>query len=126
MKKIIVTLGSVSASFGLPLVALAQSGSQVTTILTNVQGILNAVVPITLTLGVIMLAWSIIQLVTTKNEEERGKAKGLMIMIIIGIFVIVSIWGIVAFIGNFFGIGQGGTSVVPCVIDSDNNPYNGC
>lgn len=123
MKKFLIAVGS----FALPAVALAQTDStQLFSILGIVQRVLNVVIPIVITLGVIYIVWGIIQFVTKTNEEERAKAKNAILYGIIGLFFIVSVWGVVAFIGRTLGIGGGGTALIPCVIDTDNNPYNGC
>lgn len=92
----------------LPFVALAQSGTQVVTILTQILTILNIVVPIVLGLGIIYFIYGVISYVTAKDEEKKKEARGIMIYGIIGIFVIASIWGLVALIANFTGVGQGG------------------
>ncbi len=127
MKKVIISLGSVGA-LSLPLFAFAANAGQdqIIGIIKFVQNILNYVVPIVITIGFILLAWTIIQFVTNKNEEERAGAKSLMIYIIIGLFVMMSIWGIIALLGQALGIGQGGQTVIPCVVDTDNDPLNGC
>ena len=132
MKKFFVGI----ASFFAPVVAFAQTGgiidmggtnsSQLQGLLSIVRGVLNIVVPIVITLGVIYFIWAVIQYVTVKDEEERAKSKTHMIYGIIGLFVVVSIWGLIGFIGNTVGIGQGGSGIVPCVNDADGNPYNGC
>lgn len=126
MKKVLFLAGS----FLLPSLALAQGGgtnqAQLVGILTIVKNVLNLVIPIVVTLGVIYFIWAVIQYVTVKDEEERAKSRSHMIYGIIGLFVVVSIWGLIGFIGSTVGVGQGGSGIVPCVTDSDNNPYNGC
>ena len=116
MKKFISTLGVVAAGL-LPLSVLAQiiggtgvtaSGTQVTSILTQVLTVLNIVMPIVLGLGVIYFIWGVVQYVTAKDEEKKKEGRGIMIMGIIGIFIIASIWGLVALIAGFTGVGQGG------------------
>jgi hypothetical protein len=128
MKKALIAIGSFAGSFGLPLLAFAQNSgqTQIIGIIKFIQNILNYVVPIVLTLGFILLAWAIIQFVTNKNEEERAGYKSLIIAALIGLFVISSVWGIIALAGQALGIGQGGTGVIPCVVDTDNDPLNGC
>jgi TRAP-type C4-dicarboxylate transport system permease small subunit len=112
----------------MPFLALAQNTGQdqIVGILEAVQNILNLIIPIVLTIGFITLAWAIIQLITNKSEEERAGAKSLALYCVGGIFVISSLWGLVALVGRFFGVGQGGTGVIPCVVDTDNNALNGC
>jgi uncharacterized membrane protein YidH (DUF202 family) len=120
MKKTLIALGS----FGLPLVALAQNPGQLFGILGIVKDVLNFVIPIVITLGVIYVIWGVIQFVTKTNEEERASAKNAIIYGIIGLFVVVSVWGLVGFVQNTLGIGGGGSAPIPCV---DVDPYTpGC
>ena len=109
MKKFISILGASAVAF-LPLAALAQSSTQVGVILVQVRDVLNLVMPIVLGLGVIYFIWGVIQYVTAKDEEKKKEGRGIMIMGIIGIFVIASVWGLVALIAGFTGVGQGGSA----------------
>lgn len=73
--------------------------------------ILSRLVP--LLIGVAMLAffWFLIEFIWKGKDssDEQAKGKKGMMYSILAIFVMVSIWGIVAFIGNILGINQGGT-----------------
>ncbi len=117
-----------SSAFFLPVLALAATvdDTQIVAIFKLAQKLLNYVIPIVITVGFIMLAWTIIQMVTQKSAEERAQARGLMIYVIIGLFVLLSIWGLIAFLGRTLGIGQGSTAVIPCIIDDDNDPLTPC
>jgi hypothetical protein len=131
MKKTFIALSSVGASLSLPLIAFAQftpntGQTQILNIIRFVQNILNYVVPIMITVGFIMFAWAVFQFVTNKNAEERAGAQSLMIYSIVGIFVVSSVWGIVALVGQALDIGQGGKGVLPCVVDTNNDPLDGC
>jgi hypothetical protein len=124
MKKFLIGFGVLVA----PAVALAQTtnDSQLFSILGIVQRILNVLIPIIITIGVLYVIWGIISFVTKTNEEERAKAKSVIVYGVIGLAAITMIWGLVGFLSRTLGIGVGGTAVVPCVVDTDNNPYNGC
>ncbi len=122
MKKIL--FGTLLAAA--PFVAFAQNPNQLYGIITIVKNVLNYVMPIVIVLGVIYFIWNVIKYATNKEAEKREEAREAMIYGLIGLFVIVSIWGIIGFIGSTLGVGQGGSGLVPCVNDADNNPYNGC
>ena len=114
-------------SFFAPAIAFAQNPTQLYGLLDITRTVINWVVPIVVTLGVIYFIWAVIQYVTVKDEEERAKSKSHMIYGIIGLFVVVSIWGLIQFLGTTLGISSGaGQGYVPCVNDLDNNPANGC
>ena len=111
MKKIIV--GAVA--FFAPIAVFAQNSTQLFSILGIIKSVLNFLIPICITLGVVYFIWAVIQYVTVKDEEERAKSKTHMIYGLIGLFVIVSIWGLVGFLGTTVGISQGGTVALPTV-----------
>jgi len=118
MKKIfhtIITTGSIV--FG-PMIALAQSqfggsnigsGQTATGVLNIVANILNVLIPILITLGVIYLIWGVITYITAKDEEKKKEARGVMISGAIGLFFILAIWGIIGLISSTLGVGVGGT-----------------
>ncbi len=76
-------------------------------IICKINDILNIIVPVLITLGVVYFVWGVIQYITAKDEEKQGEARKIMISGIIGLFVIVSIWGLVALISKTFGTGNG-------------------
>lgn len=90
--------------------AYGQNYSGILGLLTLAQVILARMVP--LLIGVAMLAffWFLIEFIWKGKEspDEQKKGKTGMMYSILAIFVMVSIWGLVAFIGNVLGIGQGG------------------
>ena len=103
MKKIGILL-TVSV---LPLFAFAQDAGS---ILDTIGVILNTLIPILITLGVIYFMWGVIQYTTGKSDDAKKEGRDRMIFGIIGLFVIVSVWGLVGVLGNTFGVGQGGVS----------------
>jgi hypothetical protein len=49
------------------------------------------------------------------SEEAKADAKKIMLWGIVALFVMVSVWGLVRFIGNAFEVEQGGTIDIPTV-----------
>lgn len=110
MKKIIllgVILGAVLPSF----VFAADAFS----ILATINQLLSWIIPILITLAVIYFIWGVIQYTISTEEETKKDARGKIIQGLIGLFVIVAFWGIVALITNTFGVGPGITPVLPCI-----------
>jgi flagellar basal body-associated protein FliL len=109
--------------------ALAQltAPSVVTQQASNGQGLLNLVglastianklVPLFVILAVLSFFWFLITFIWKGKDDvkEQEKSKIGMVYSVIAIFVMVSIWGIVALIGSVFGVGQGGGIAVPYV-----------
>lgn len=112
MKKISImalVLGSV-----MPFVASAQNAFS---IVDTIQSFVNILVPLAISVGVLYFIWGVIQYTTGKSDDAKKEGRDRMIYGIIGLFVIVSIWGLVNIISNTFGVRQGGgpRDGIPCV-----------
>jgi len=82
---------------------------------------LKALFPLIVALAVVWFAWNIFKYVIASNEEDKGNAKQNMVWGIIAIFVMVSIWGLVAILQiTFFG---GRTVVNPNVTKGVLGPF---
>lgn len=116
MKKKLVVFSGLVLGFA-PVMALAQvtGGSarvcstgtatvQIGTILCKISDLLNLVVPIILALGVVYFVWGVISYVVAGDEEAKTKGRDRMIYGIIGLAVIIALWGIVKILTNTFGI----------------------
>jgi len=104
MKKISIALTSLMAAFA-PAFAFAQTNQGLQGILTtNIQPLLNAIVPILITIGVIYFIWGIVQYVIADDEKAKDAGKNRMIYGLIGLFVIVTFWGLITVISNTLGV----------------------
>lgn len=64
--------------------------------------------------------WGLIQLIGAQGDaNKRAEAKRWLVWGIIGMFVLVGLWGIVGFISSTFGIGLGGTANPPGIYIQD-------
>lgn len=121
MNKLVKLVGAV-VPFALPAVALAQApdigvipgGQSALGILGVISQIFGVVIPILITFAVIWVIVGVIKYATADGEEDQTKARKMILHAIIALFVIVSIWGLVAIINRTFGVGQGGTSFEYC------------
>ncbi len=110
-----------------PVITLAQTNVSVSTgtnpDLNNIQSlvqslgsIIDSLIPIVLTLGLLAFFWGLaVFIFSAGDEEKKTKGKNIMFWGIIALFVMVAIWGIVAFISSALGIGVGGTAPTPAV-----------
>ncbi|PIP69142.1 hypothetical protein CO033_02145 [Candidatus Nomurabacteria bacterium CG_4_9_14_0_2_um_filter_32_10] len=75
-------------------------------LLSYVVCIINgSVIPLIFALAVVMFIWGVVQYVINSDEEaKKEKGKQFMIWGIIGLTVMVSIWGLVSILGSTFGI----------------------
>jgi len=109
MKKILV--------LGLALVSVPMFASAVTTvdtIIVQLLGFLAYVVPALITVAVIYFIWGVITFMTAADEEQKKMSRSKIINGLIGLFVIVAFWGIIAVVKNTFNIGNTtGDAIVP-------------
>ena len=65
----------------------------------------TTIIPLLFSLAVLIYIWGIIQYVIAEDDEgKRKKAKDTIVYGIIGLFVMISIWGLVRILGNTFGV----------------------
>ena len=87
------------ANFFLPI-ASAQTFQTVARSISNVLGL---VIPILFSIATIIFLWGVITYITAAGEEGKiTEGRNYIIWGLIGLFVMVAIWGIVALIGTFF------------------------
>ena len=63
----------------------------------------NFAVPFILALGVIFVLWSAFGLIRADGPDARKEAGSRVAWGIVGLFVMVSVWGLVAFVSNSLG-----------------------
>jgi uncharacterized membrane protein YuzA (DUF378 family) len=97
----------------LPAVSLAAGVDKVGNLLGFVKGWIDKLIPILVGVALLYFIWSTIKLITTDNSEKREEAKSGMWWGIIALFVIVSIWGITAWIGELFDVTKDATITTP-------------
>ena len=121
MKKNLVILSGFGLAFA-PLFAFAQSPTSCATASGKIQGIIcvihniiNFVMPVLVALGVLYFVWGVISYVIAKDEEVKKRGKDKMIYGIIGLVVIVGMWGLVGIINNTFGLSGTTSYTIPGV-----------
>ena len=105
MKKIIYG----AFAYVAPVVVFAQVSVQ--GLLGTINDIFGIVIPILITIALIYFLWGVAQYVMAQGDEEGQKtARGMMLNGIIALFVIISVWGLVAVLNSTFGITAGGSA----------------
>ncbi|MEN9881455.1 MAG: hypothetical protein RLZZ308_638 [Candidatus Parcubacteria bacterium] len=101
------TIGGVPISIGVG----GYSGSGVLGILGLLQKIVERLVPLLIGTAILAFFWFLILFIWkgADNPDTRKKMTGGMMWSIVAIFVMVSVWGIIYFLGNILGISQGGS-----------------
>ncbi|MBX4188991.1 pilin [Candidatus Parcubacteria bacterium] len=99
MKKYIVAALALA-----PSLAFAQL-QNVNNLLLGLKTLVNTALPIVVGLALLAFFWGLAKFIFSADDEEKRKeAKSLMIYSIIALFVMVSVWGLVRFIGNALGV----------------------
>ena len=117
MKKIIaVGLGFM----GLPLLAFAQTGfatgSTLGSILVTVKRLMDLLIPIFITLGLLFFLYGLAEYVMASGEEEKVKeGRNKMIYGVVALFVMVSVWGLVGVVSRTFQVPIGVEGTLPGV-----------
>ena len=113
-----------------PLVALAQvgivgstsTGCNLTQATGTVLGLLcrmgeliNAAIPVLIALGVLYFVWGVVTYVIASDEEAKKAGRDRMIFGIVGLAVIIGLWGLVSIIRNTFGLTNTTTIGLPTI-----------
>lgn len=110
-----------------PFVALAQVtggnptacvGGQITTIqslLCKLNEILGALLPFLIALGVLYFVFGVVQYMIASDEEAKASGRNRVVFGIIGLAVIVGMWGLVRIVTNTFGLNNTTNITFPTV-----------
>lgn len=97
-----------------PMFAYAQLGN-IGGIVEAIGGLIELATPIVVGLALLAFFWGLVKYIFSAGDDDKASGKSLMIGGIIAIFVMVSVVGIVGFIGEAVGVRQGGNLPVPGV-----------
>ena len=108
MKKIVKNVAYIGALVAvIPIAVFAQTSFG--TILGTIGGLVNAIIPILIAGALAYFIFGVIKFVIASDADAKGDAKTIVVQGIIGLFVIVSVWGLVGVVQSTFGIGTGST-----------------
>jgi hypothetical protein len=120
MKKFAITAGS----FLLPVVAFAQqqvSTGYLESIIRGIGRLINLALPVLIAAGVVYFIFNVVKYIIAGDDNAKEQAKGRIIYGIIGLFVIVAVWGLVNLLGSILGItpGQNNSAPIPTLPTSN-------
>jgi len=64
--------------------------------------LLNYVIPVLITLGVVYFVWGVVQYVIGGGEEAKTKGRNTMVFGIIGLAIIIAMWGLTYAVARTF------------------------
>ena len=93
------------------------NGGALLSLLALAQTIVTRLVPFAVGLAVLAFFWFLIKYIWQGGESSEAKAASVKGMgwSVLALFVMVSIWGIVGFLGSIIGVNQGGSVPIPGV-----------
>ena len=105
MKKIIAAFSLILLS-AVAVPVLAAPPKDFKEVINNVfiNGLLKPIIPLLIGLAVVVFIYGVLLLMISDGGEKKEEGKQYMLWGIIGIFVMVSVWGLVAIIGGAFNL----------------------
>jgi len=95
---------------------VAQGLNTMEGIICRIGNILNTIIPILIVLGVVYFVWGVIAYMIGSDEEAKKKGRNRIIFGIIGLVVIVGMWGLVNIVTNTFNLDNVNIPITtPCV-----------
>jgi amino acid permease len=110
MKRIII-----AALVLAPGLVFAQSLGNLETLLRSIGRLINIALPIVVAIALLAFFWGLVKFIFA-GEEAKKEGQHLMIWGLIALFVMVSVWGLVRWIGNALDVRpESSAPVVPTV-----------
>ena len=81
------------------------SGTGLAKIICQMQQLLNSIIPLLIALGVVYFIWGVVTYFINDEEEAKTKGRDRIIYGLIGLVIIIGLWGLVNLVVNTFGIG---------------------
>lgn len=98
MKKIIAAIAAFAPAF-----ASAQAITDVNSLTYKLTNLGNTFIQILIAFAVIWIIWNVIRyIMNAEDPEKRGQIGSAILWGIVGLFVILSIWGLVRILSNTF------------------------
>lgn len=90
--------------------------ADVQSIMQDISDIVKTIIPILMLVAFVVFLWGVVKFIFAGGDENKRKdAKNYIIYGLIGLFVMVAVWGIVEVVLNTFGVEGGGTIELPTI-----------
>ena len=86
------------------------SGDSLNTVIINIARLVqDGVIPVIIGLALLTFLWGVMKYGTSRDEASRKESIAVITNGIIVLFVMVSVWGLVAIFSDFFGLSLNGS-----------------
>lgn len=106
-----------TALIGQNVAANTAVGGSLINLIALVQNIVARLVPLGIGMAVVALFFGIVMFVVTGRDDQKKRDEWLkwMMYSVLGLFVMVAIWGLVGFLASVLGVGVGGSAPTPSI-----------
>ena len=85
----------------IPSLTFAQSLGNLTTLVSNLKNLINSIIPLLLAVAVMYFFWGLVTFIRAAGDPKKvDEGKSIMIWGIVALFVMVSLWGILNWLGT--------------------------
>ena len=110
MKKLIKATGIAMTMALLPLVTFAQQPqADAFSILDRIAEFVSRLVPVFIAIAFVYFLYGVIRFIMAQDADKKKDARDIVVQGVIGLFIMMSIWGLVGIIQRSIGTGSGGT-----------------
>jgi len=92
-------------------------GGSLINLISLVQNIVQRLVPLGIGMAVVALFFGIVMFIIKGRDDPKEHDKWMkwMMFSVLGLFVMVAIWGLVGFLASVLGVGVGGSAPTPSI-----------
>jgi hypothetical protein len=128
MKSLLKFISILSFATFFPVIAFAENTdcntlNGIGKLICQINQILNSILPVLVALGVVYFVWGVVQYFIAGGEEAKKQGKDRIIYGIIGLAVIVGLWGLVNIVVTTFGLNG---SIAPTGININGSAGSSC
>ncbi len=103
------------AFYTFPFVAFAQTPTNLTGLISFAGDIANRLIPLLIAVALVVFFWGLVQYIWGANKEKAAGPKNIMVAGLLGLFVMVSVWGIIRIAQNTLGVNNQAPISIPQV-----------
>ncbi len=104
----------VAALYTFPFVAFAQTPTNLIGLISFAGDVFNRLIPLLIAVALVAFFWGLVSYIF-KGGEFKENGKNIMIAGLLGLFVMVSVWGIIRIAQNTFGVNNQAPISIPQV-----------